>query len=79
MYFQCRDGWRCQFTEADLKTPLPSKLHFASSSKVVEPGGRDGGLTDQESRLMLNQTIATGRGWVFLSLTSEQYAKLGNS
>jgi hypothetical protein len=35
-----------------------------------------GGLTDQESQLMLNQAIATGRGGVFLSLTAEQYAKL---
>lgn len=35
-----------------------------------------GGITDQESRLMLIQAIATGRGGVFLRLTPEQYAKL---
>jgi hypothetical protein len=35
--FQCRDGWQCQFLEADLQTPLPKRLHFLSSDKVVEP------------------------------------------
>jgi hypothetical protein len=59
-----------------LKTPLPKKLHFASSDKVIELVQRGGGLTDQESRLMLNQPIVTGRGGVFLNLTAEQYAKL---
>jgi hypothetical protein len=33
-------------------------------------------VTDQESRMMLNQGIAMGRGGVFLSLTDEQYARL---
>jgi hypothetical protein len=36
MYFQCRDGWPCQFLEAYLKTSLPRRLHFASSNKVVQ-------------------------------------------
>jgi hypothetical protein len=31
---------------------------------------------DQESRLILDQAIATGRGGVSLSLTAEQYARL---
>ena len=76
IYFQCRNGWHCQFLEEDLKTPLLKKLHFASSDKVVELVERGGGLTDQESRRMLNQAIATGRGGMFLVLTAEQYAKL---
>ena len=76
MYFQDRKGWNCQFVEADLKTPLPRKLHFTSSDKVVELVKRGGGITDQESRLMLDQAIATGRGGVFLNLTTEQYDKL---
>ena len=36
-------------------------------------------LTAQESRLMLNQAIATGRGGVFLSLTAAQYATLNTA
>ena len=47
---------------------------------VSEPGivllRRGGGITDQESRLMLDQAIVTGRGGVFLNLTAEEYAKL---
>ena len=72
----CHNGWNCQFLEEDLKTSLPRKLHFKSAEKVVELVGRGGGLTDRESRLLLDQAIATGRGGVFLSLIAEQYAKL---
>jgi hypothetical protein len=31
-----RNGWNCQFLEVDLKTPLPRKLHFTSTEKVIE-------------------------------------------
>ena len=55
---------------------LARKLPFTSADKVNELVERGGARTDQESRLMLNQAIATGRGGVFLSLTAEQYAKL---
>ena len=44
-----------------LLTPLPRKLHFTSADKVVELVERGGGITDQESRLMLNQAITKGR------------------
>ena len=74
--FQDRHGWHCQFLEADLQTPLPKRLHFASSDKVVELIERGGGFTDQETRLMVNQGIETGRGGLFLQLTEEQYAAL---
>ena len=74
--FQDRNGWQCQFLEADLQTPLPKRLHFASSDKLVELVERAGGFIDQETRLMLEQGISMGRGGVFLRLTEEQYAKL---
>jgi hypothetical protein len=67
--FQDRNGWQCQFLEADLKTPLPRKLHFTSPDKIIEIVERGGGLRDQESRLMLQQGISMGRGGVFLNLT----------
>jgi hypothetical protein len=57
-----RYGWHCQFLEQDLKTLLPVKLHFTSADKVIELVERGGGITDQESRLMLDQAIVTGRG-----------------
>jgi len=74
--FQFRNGWHCQFLEADLKTSLPKRLHFASPDKIIELVQRGGGIADQEGRLMLNQAIETGRGGVFLNLTPEQYSKL---
>jgi hypothetical protein len=76
MSFMDRKGWQVQFLEADLKTPLPRKLHFTSSDKVVELVERGGGLSNLESRQALDQAIEIGRGGVFLSLTPEQYAKL---
>ena len=76
MSFQFRNGWHCQFLEADLKTSLPKRLHFASPDKIIELVQRGGGIADQEGRLMLNQAIETGRGGVFLNLTPEQYSKL---
>jgi hypothetical protein len=59
MYFQFGNGWQCQFLEKDLKTPLPRKLHFTSSDKVVELVERGGGITDQESRLMRRTNMPT--------------------
>ena len=76
MPFIDQHGWYCQFLEADLKTPLPRRLHFALSDKIVELAERGGGFPDQEGRLMLDQGIAKGRGGVFLALTDEQYARL---
>lgn len=77
--FQCRNGWHCQFLEADLKTALPLKLHFISSDKIIELVRRGGGFAGQEGRLMLIQAIEMGRGGVFLNLTPEQYSKLKGS
>ena len=74
--FQYRDGWHCQFLEADLKTALPRKLHFASPDKLIELVERGGGFTDQDTRSAVNHGIEIGRGGIFLKLTEEQYAKL---
>ena len=74
--FQFRNGWQCQFVQADLKAPLPRKLHLTSSEKVIEPLERGGGIKDQESQLMLTQAIVTVRGRVFLNLTAERCTKL---
>ena len=74
--FQDRHGWQCQFLGADLRTPLPRRLRFTSAEKVIELVERGGGFKEQESRLMVYQGIAMGRGGAFLSLTEDQYAKL---
>jgi hypothetical protein len=76
MSFMDRQGWQVQFLEADLKTPLPRKLHFTSSDKIIELVERGNGLPNLESRQALDSAIEMGRGGVFLSLTDAQYAKL---
>ena len=76
MSFMLRDGWYCQFLEADLKTPLPRKFTFATPEKVMELAERGRGLKDLASRQALEHGIETGRGGVYLHLTLEQYNKL---
>jgi hypothetical protein len=42
MNFMQRQGWYCQFLEADLKTSLPRKLNLDNPAKIIEmaePGG----------------------------------------
>lgn len=76
MSFFDRNCWYCQFLEQDLKTPLPKKLNFASSEKVVELARRGGAFKNLESCQAVEEAIEKGRGGVYLELTEEQYQKL---
>ena len=69
-------GWQVQFLEADLKTPLPSRLTFYEPERIRELARRGEAWGDSESRQMLEHAIETGRGGVYLRLTPEQYARL---
>ena len=42
MHFMLREGWHCQFLEADLQDALPKKLNLGSSQKVIETAERGG-------------------------------------
>jgi len=44
MSYMDRQGWQCQFLEADLKTPLPKRPQFASSDKITALVERNGSL-----------------------------------
>jgi hypothetical protein len=76
LYFQFRQGWQCQFLEADLKTSLPRKPVLADSETLIGLVERGGGLPDLASRQALDEAITKGRGGVFLDLRPEQYARL---
>jgi hypothetical protein len=76
MYFMQRQGWYCQFLEADLKTSLPRKLNLDDPAKLIEMVERGSGLPNSEADQMLRYGIEMGRGGVWLSLTGEQYQKL---
>jgi hypothetical protein len=76
MYFMKRQGWYCQFLEADLKTALPRKLNLDGPETLIEMATRGGGLPNRAADQMLNYAIEMGRGGVWLSLTEEQYQKL---
>jgi hypothetical protein len=53
MYYMLRDGWYCQFLEADPKTALPRTFTFATPEKIVELAERGRGLkTSRPSRLL---------------------------
>jgi hypothetical protein len=76
MSFMLSRGWHCQFLEADLKTPLPRKLTFATEDKVVELVRRCGGLENLEAKQALARGIEMGRGGLYLNLAAEQYEQL---
>jgi hypothetical protein len=76
MYFFLRSGWQVQFTEADLKTPLPRKLTFSDPEKIRELARRGEAWGTSEARQILEHAIEKGRGGIYLRLTPEQYARL---
>jgi hypothetical protein len=76
MYYMLRDGWYCQFLEADLKTALPRTFTFATPEKIVDLAERGGGLKDLASKQALDHGIEKGRGGIYLHLTNEQYNRL---
>jgi hypothetical protein len=76
MYFMHNHGWSCQFLEADLKTPLPRTLTFATPDKIIQLAERVGAIKDQACRQAIQHGIEIGRGGIHLMLTPEQYAQL---
>ena len=76
LFFMLRNGWHCQFLEADLKTPLPLKLTFATPDKLVEIFERWGESRLLEDRSGLEYAIQMGRGSIWLILSPEEYKKL---
>ena len=76
MYFFKRGGWEIQFLEPDLKTPLPRKLTFADPEKIRELARRGEAWGTSEAKQMLEHAIETGRGGIYLRLSSAQYARL---
>lgn len=76
MYFMLREGWYCQFLEADLKTPLPRTLRLKTPDEIRGMIERVGSAMTTEERQGFEHAISTGRGSVWLSLTEEQYQKL---
>ncbi|WP_433971003.1 hypothetical protein [Tunturiibacter lichenicola] len=71
-----RDRWRCNFLEKDLQTRLPRTLNLATAEEVIALADRGGGLSNLAGRHALDLAIATGRGGVFLALTTDQHTQL---
>ena len=76
MHFMLREGWHCQFLEADLKTPLPRKLNLKTPDDIRGMIERVGTAMTTEECQGFEYAITTGRGSVWLNLTEEQYRKL---
>lgn len=76
MTFFFRGGWQVQFTEGDLKTPLPRTFTFADPEKIRELARRGEAWGTSEAGQMLEHAIEMGRGGMYLRLTPEQYKRL---
>ncbi|MGC2618889.1 MAG: hypothetical protein WA414_07590, partial [Acidobacteriaceae bacterium] len=76
MSFQTQSGWRCQFLEEDLKTPIPVSLQLVRQEKLFEIAERGGYRLNLEGRQAIQRAIDMGRGGIWLDLTEAQYRKL---
>lgn len=76
MSFQTQSGWRCQFLEEDLKTPIPISLKLVQKEKLFEIAERGGYRLNLEGRQAIQRAIDMGRGGIWLDLTEAQYRKL---
>lgn len=76
MAFERRAAWHVTFTEEGQRTPMPRKLTFQDSGKIVELARKGGCSMNLEGRQALDMGINNGRGGVMLKLTAEQYARL---
>ena len=71
------NGWHCRFHQDDLaKTPISRQFVFSSPEKIHEAARRGNGLIHMESRHVLDEAVAIGRGGVWLHLTEDQYSAL---
>lgn len=76
MSFQTQSGWRCQFLEEDLKTPIPVCLNLVRQERLFEIAEHGGFRLNLEGRQTIQRAIEIGRGGMWLELTEEQYQRL---
>jgi uncharacterized protein (UPF0262 family) len=76
MSFQTQHGWRCQFLEEDLKTPIRVSLKLVRQERLFEIAERGGYRLNLEGRQAMQRAIDMGRGGIWLDLTEEQYRRL---
>jgi hypothetical protein len=76
-FVRLADGWHCRFHNNDpLRSPVSRRLVFRRSEKIYEAARRGNGLIDEESRQILAEAVALGRGGIWLRLTEDQYSAL---
>ena len=66
--------WRYQFV--DQGNPLGRPFRTRNVEVIRDLATRGGGITNSESRCMLDYAIMQGKGGMYLKLTPEQYEKL---
>jgi hypothetical protein len=77
MSFFLRFGWYVFFFEPDLNTPLPRTFNFADPEKIPGLAHRAGALEESKPRVSLDREGGNVTGGPYLSLTEDQYRKLG--
>ena len=68
--------WTVQFLEADLRTNIGRKRHFASDAKLRELVERTPTHLKLEDQQAFDYALQVGRGGLNLQLTQAQYGKL---
>jgi hypothetical protein len=76
-FFNLQSGWLGDSVPgAKLEDSLPRKLTFADPEKIRELARRGEAWGTSEAKQMLEHAIETGRGGIYLRLSSAQYARL---
>jgi hypothetical protein len=73
--FERKKAWQVVFYDSATKQLLRT-VTFQDEQKLLELAKRGGGLTNLESKQMIEDGIDNGKGGVFLKLSHDQYLKL---
>ena len=76
MLFNLDNDWQVSFLEADLTISHLKPLTFADPEDIRDLARRGEALETSEARALFDYSIGSGRGGIYLQLTTTQYSTL---
>ena len=76
MLFNFGHHWHVSFLEADLTNSPLKELTFADPEDIRDLARRGHGLETSQARALFDYSIGSGRGGIYLQMTTEQYSSL---
>ncbi len=76
MLFHLLNDWQVSFLEADLTFSPLKALTFVDPEDTRDLARRGHALTTSQARALFEYSIGSGRGGIYLQMTTEQYSSL---